>query len=113
MIELVGNTPLVELDILNPNPHVKVYGKLEGQNPGGSVKDRAALNMISKAIERGELGNGRQIVEATSGNTGIALAMIAAIKKIPITLIMPETATDERKASMRGYGAKTHINRRR
>jgi len=105
MIKLVGNTPLVELKVLNKNPNVKIFGKLEGQNPGGSVKDRAALNMITKAIERGELANGETIVEATSGNTGIALAMIAALKKIPITLLMPETATEERKASMRAYGA--------
>lgn len=105
MIELIGNTPLVKLQVLNQNPAVTVYAKLEGQNPGGSVKDRAALNMITKAIERGELGNGKEIVEATSGNTGIALAMIAALKKIPITLLMPETATEERKASMRAYGA--------
>lgn len=105
MIELVGNTPLVELKVLNQNPKVTIFGKLEGQNPGGSVKDRAALNMITKAIERGELGNGEQIVEATSGNTGIALAMIAALKKIPITLLMPESATEERKATMRAYGA--------
>ena len=105
MIELVGNTPLVELKVLNQNPNVKIFGKLEGQNPGGSVKDRAALNMITKAIDRGELKDGRHIIEATSGNTGIALAMIAALKKIPITLLMPESATEERKASMRSYGA--------
>ncbi len=105
MIELVGNTPLVKLNVLHQNPNVTIYGKLEGQNPGGSVKDRAALNMINGAIERGLLADGKQIVEATSGNTGIALAMIAALKKIPITLIMPETATEERKASMRAYGA--------
>ncbi|MFK8101976.1 MAG: pyridoxal-phosphate dependent enzyme, partial [Saprospiraceae bacterium] len=105
MIELVGNTPLVELKVLNQNPKVTIFGKLEGQNPGGSVKDRAALNMITKAIERGALGNGQQIVEATSGNTGIALAMIAALKQIPITLLMPESATEERKATMRAYGA--------
>lgn len=105
MIELVGNTPLVELKVLNQNPNVKVYGKLEGQNPGGSVKDRAALNMITKAVERGDLTGNKQIIEATSGNTGIALAMIASIKGIPITLLMPETATEERKASMRAYGA--------
>jgi cysteine synthase B len=105
MIRLVGNTPLVELKVLNQNPNVTIYGKLEGQNPGGSVKDRAALNMITKAIERGDLDGGKQIVEATSGNTGIALAMIAALKKIPITLLMPESATEERKASMRAYGA--------
>lgn len=105
MIELIGNTPLVELKILNTNPNVTIYGKLEGQNPGGSVKDRAALNMISKAIDRGELNGGKSIVEATSGNTGIALAMIATLKNIPITLLMPDTATEERKASMRAYGA--------
>lgn len=105
MIELVGNTPLVELKALNQNPNVTVYGKLEGQNPGGSVKDRAALNMITKAIERGELTQGRHIIEATSGNTGIALAMIAALKNIPITLLMPESATMERKAAMKAYGA--------
>ena len=105
MIELVGNTPLVEFKVLNQNPRVKLYGKLEGQNPGGSVKDRAALNMITKAVERGDLDGGKKIIEATSGNTGIALAMIAAMKKIPITLLMPESATEERKASMRAYGA--------
>ncbi len=105
MIQLVGNTPLVELKVLNANPNVTVYGKLEGQNPGGSVKDRAALNMITKAMERGDLDGGKGIVEATSGNTGIALAMIASIKGIPITLLMPETATEERKSSMRAYGA--------
>jgi cysteine synthase B len=105
MIELIGNTPLVELKALNKNPKVKVYGKLEGQNPGGSVKDRAALSMITNAIERGDLEGGKKLLEATSGNTGIALAMIAALKKIPITLIMPESATEERKASMRAYGA--------
>ncbi len=105
MIELVGNTPLVELKTLNKNPKVTILGKLEGQNPGGSVKDRAALNMISKAIERGELEGGKSLIEATSGNTGIALAMIAALKNIPITLLMPESATEERKASMRAYGA--------
>jgi len=105
MVELVGNTPLVELKALNQNPNVTIYGKLEGQNPGGSVKDRAALNMITKAIERGELTEGRQIVEATSGNTGIALAMIAALKNIPITLLMPASATMERKAAMKAYGA--------
>ena len=104
-IELVGNTPIVEINKINPNKNVKLYAKLEGQNPGGSVKDRAALSMISAIIESGQLHNGQQLLEATSGNTGIALAMIAAIKNVPITLLMPETATEERKQAMRAYGA--------
>ena len=103
--QLVGNTPLVKLNNLNPNPNVSLFAKLEGQNPGGSVKDRAALHMISGAIQRGELGNGQRIIEATSGNTGIALCMIAAIKNIPITILMPESATEERKLAMKAYGA--------
>ena len=73
LLELVGNTPLVELSRLNPNPKVKIFGKLEGNNPGGSVKDRAAKNMIEGAIARGELKAGMKLIEATSGNTGIAL----------------------------------------
>ena len=103
--QLVGNTPLVKLEQMNPNAEVTIYAKLEGQNPGGSVKDRAALSMINGALKRGELGNGQKIIEATSGNTGIALCMIAAIKKIPITILMPESATEERKLAMKAYGA--------
>ena len=103
--QLVGNTPLVKLEQINPNADVTIYAKLEGQNPGGSVKDRAALSMINGALKRGELGNGQKIIEATSGNTGIALCMIAAIKKIPITILMPESATEERKLAMKAYGA--------
>ena len=79
IIDLIGNTPLVELKKLNPNPNVTIYAKLEGTNPGGSVKDRAALNMIRSAIERGDIKPGMKLIEATSGNTGIALAMIACI----------------------------------
>ena len=105
ILELVGSTPLVEIDKLNPHAHVKIYGKLEGQNPGGSVKDRAAYSMIRGAIDRGELKDGMRLVEATSGNTGIALAMIAAQFDIPITLIMPESATKERVQTMQSYGA--------
>ena len=105
ILELVGGTPLVEIDKLNPHSHVKIYGKLEGQNPGGSVKDRAAYSMIRGAIDRGELKDGMHLVEATSGNTGIALAMIAAQFDIPITLIMPESATKERVQTMQSYGA--------
>ncbi len=105
ILELVGSTPLVEIDKLNPHSHVKIYGKLEGQNPGGSVKDRAAYSMIRGALDRGELKGGMRLVEATSGNTGIALAMIAAQFDIPITLIMPENATKERVQTMQSYGA--------
>ncbi len=105
IIEAIGNTPLIKLQRINPNPKVSLYAKLEGNNPGGSVKDRAALGMITEAIESGQLQSGQRIVEATSGNTGIALAMIAAIKQVPITLIMPETATEERKQAMLAYGA--------
>ena len=79
IIDLVGNTPLVEITRLNPNPKVKIYAKLEGNNPGGSVKDRSALNMIRSALERGEINKNTKLIEATSGNTGIALAMIASV----------------------------------
>ncbi|MTB52579.1 cysteine synthase CysM [Lewinella sp. W8] len=105
LFSLIGNTPLVDLSSLQDNPDVRIFGKLEGQNPGGSVKDRAAYGMIMGAKERGELDGGRRIVEATSGNTGIALAMIAARLKVPISLIMPESATAERVGTMRAYGA--------
>ncbi|MBO6792712.1 MAG: cysteine synthase CysM [Balneolaceae bacterium] len=103
--ELIGNTPLVEIEQLNPNKSVKIYGKLEGQNPGGSVKDRAALNMIQSAIQRNEIKVGDKLVEATSGNTGIALAMVAGKLGIKMTLIMPDGATPERVKTMRAYGA--------
>lgn len=102
---IIGNTPLVELSKIFKKPGIKVYGKLEGQNPGGSVKDRAAYGMITGALERGELKKGMRLVEATSGNTGIALAMIARLFGIDITLIMPENATVERVQTMRAYGA--------
>ncbi len=104
--DLVGNTPLVALNKIYNKPGVKVYGKLEGQNPGGSVKDRAAYGMINGAIERGELKPGVKLVEPTSGNTGIALAMIARTLGYEIELIMPENATKERVLTMEAYGAK-------
>lgn len=103
--ELIGNTPLVEIEQINANKSVKIYGKLEGQNPGGSVKDRAAFNMIKSAIERNEITVGNRLVEATSGNTGIALAMVAGKLGIKMTLIMPDGATPERIKTMRAYGA--------
>ncbi len=103
--ELIGNTPLVGIRRIIHKDHIQVYAKLEGQNPGGSVKDRAAYGMISKALERGDLKKEDHLVEATSGNTGIALAMIASEYKLPITLIMPENSTQERVDTMRAYGA--------
>lgn len=106
LLDLVGNTPLVELNRLNSNPNVNVYGKLEGNNPGGSVKDRAALSMIQGALARGELKPGMTLIEATSGNTGIALAMIARLYDIAIELVMPENSTHERVLTMEAFGAK-------
>jgi cysteine synthase B len=107
LFDLIGNTPLVELKALNPNPSasVKIYGKLEGQNPGGSVKDRAAYGMIKGALDRKEIAPGDKLVEATSGNTGIALAMIAQAMGVNMTLIMPDNSTSERIKTMRAYGA--------
>ena len=105
LVDLVGNTPLVEIKKIINKPGIKVYGKLEGHNPGGSVKDRAAYNMIKCALDRGDLKKEVKLVEATSGNTGIALAMIAAQFDIEITLIMPESATAERVSTMKAYGA--------
>jgi len=102
---LVGNTPLVELKRLWKGKYVTVLGKLEGNNPAGSVKDRPALNMIRRAEERGEISPGDRLIEATSGNTGIALAMAAAMKAYKMTLIMPDNMSEERRASMRAFGA--------
>ena len=105
-IELcVGNTPLVRLQRLNPNPSNIILGKLEGNNPAGSVKDRAALKMISEAEIRGEINPGDTLIEATSGNTGIALAMVAAIKGYKMILVMQENLSKERKDAMTAYGA--------
>ncbi len=105
IIDLIGNTPLVELTKLNSNPGVKIYAKLEGNNPGGSVKDRASLNMIRSALERGEIKKGMKLIEATSGNTGIALAMIASLFNLEIELVMPANSTRERKVTMEAFGA--------
>jgi S-sulfo-L-cysteine synthase (O-acetyl-L-serine-dependent) len=104
--ELIGNTPLVELDHIPVKKGVTIYGKLEGNNPGGSVKDRAAYGMITGALERNAVKPGDKLVEATSGNTGIALAMIARLKGLDITLIMPDNSTRERVLAMEAYGAK-------
>ncbi len=103
--QLIGNTPLVKIQNLNPNKSVTIYAKLEGQNPGGSVKDRAAFGMIKGALDRKEIKPGSKLVEATSGNTGIALAMIAQAMGVHMTLIMPDNSTAERIKTMKAYGA--------
>src|SRR3954468_5255248 len=109
VLDLVGNTPMVELQRINPNPKVRLYVKLEGNNPGGSVKDRPAKYMILKAAERGLLKPGMKLVELTSRNTGIALAMIAAVAGYEMHLVMPDSATPERVHTMRAYGAVVHL----
>ncbi|WP_207421064.1 cysteine synthase CysM [Desertivirga brevis] len=109
LIDLVGKTPLVEINRLNNNPNVKVYAKLEGNNPGGSVKDRPALNMIKSALERGDIKAGTKLIEATSGNTGIALAMIARLFDLEIELVMPSNSTKERTLTMEAFGAKVTL----
>ncbi len=106
ILSLVGNTPIVELKNIPVNKNVTIYAKLEGNNPGGSVKDRAAYGMIKGAYDRGELTPGIKLIEATSGNTGIALAMIASLFGVEIELVMPEDATRERVLTMQAFGAK-------
>lgn len=106
LVELIGNTPLLELQHIPVNKNVKIFGKLEGDNPGGSVKDRAAYGMIKGALDRGDIKPGDQLIEATSGNTGIALAMIARLMGLNMTLIMPDNSTKERVLAMEAYGAK-------
>jgi len=109
ILNTVGNTPMVELQRLNTNKKVKIFAKLEGNNPGGSVKDRPALNMIQSALERGDIQKGTKIIEATSGNTGIALALMAALFGLDIELAMPENSTRERVLTMEAYGAKVTL----
>ena len=103
--DFVGNTPLVRLQRLSPPGEVQVLAKLEGNNPAGSVKDRPALSMIRRAEDRGDIRPGDRLIEATSGNTGIALAMAAAVRGYRMTLIMPENMSLERRAVMRAFGA--------
>lgn len=106
LIELIGNTRLIEIQNIFRKEGVRLYGKLEGDNPGGSVKDRAAYGMIRGALDRGDIKPGDRLVEATSGNTGIALAMIARVMGLDMTLIMPDNSTRERILGMEAYGAK-------
>jgi cysteine synthase B len=105
ILDLVGNTPLVELPKLSPKTDVRLYAKLEGQNPTGSIKDRIAVAMIDAAEASGELDPGRALLEPTSGNTGISLAMVAKVRGYPLTCVMPENATEERKRLLRIFGA--------
>src|SRR3954467_2959434 len=103
--ELIGATPLVEVSRLSPNPRVRVLAKLEGQNPGGSVKDRAAKYMVEEAEKDGVLVPGKTIIESSSGNTGIALAMIARMKGYPLKIVLPENVSVERRQLLEVWGA--------
>jgi S-sulfo-L-cysteine synthase (O-acetyl-L-serine-dependent) len=107
--DLIGNTPMVELLHVGVNPRVKIFAKLEGNNPGGSVKDRPAYNMIKSAIERGDLKPGMKLIEATSGNTGIGMALVANLFGVDIELALPSTSTRERTLTMEAYGAKVTL----
>lgn len=109
ILNLIGNTPLVKAQFLNPNPNVDLYFKMEGHNPGGSVKDRAAYNILKSALDRGDINQQTKLIEPTSGNTGIALAMIAGLFKLNIELVMPENSTKERVQTMRAFGAKVTL----
>ncbi len=109
LINTIGNTPLVEIRSFHDNPNVKIYAKLEGNNPAGSVKDRAALSMIRSALDRGDINKDTKLIEATSGNTGIALAMIASLYGLSLELVMPSTSTRERMLTMQAYGAKVTL----
>lgn len=107
--DIIGNTPMVELVRLNPNPKVRIFGKLEGNNPGGSVKDRPAYNMIKSALDRGSINKDTVLIEATSGNTGIGMALVANLFGLKIELVMPSNSTRERVLTMEAYGAKVTL----
>jgi len=106
VFELIGKTPMVRINKMNPNPHVEIYAKLEGFNPMGSLKDRIALRMIERAEEEGKLTKDKTILEATSGNTGISVAWVAALKGYRCTIVMPESVSDERRKILMVLGAK-------
>jgi cysteine synthase B len=105
ILETIGNTPLVEIKKLNPNPKTKIYAKLEGFNPTGSVKDRIAMAMVTAAEKKGVLKKGKTIIEATSGNTGIGVAMVAAMKGYKTIIVMPESMSEERRKMIKAFGA--------
>ncbi|HEX7167302.1 MAG TPA: cysteine synthase family protein [Acidimicrobiales bacterium] len=104
VLDLVGNTPLVDISELSPNPRVKIFAKLEGQNPGGSVKDRVALSMVEEALKNGDLKPGQTILESSSGNTGIGLALVARVKKHPLKIVLPENVSPERRQMLEVWG---------
>lgn len=106
VLELIGNTPIVKINRLNPNKNVNIFAKLEGQNPGGSIKDRIALKMLEQAEKEGKLTKGKTIIEATSGNTGIAIAMIAAVKGYKVEIVMSDAVSVERQKMIAAFGAK-------
>ena len=112
ILGLIGNTPLLELRNLRDGigPDVRIFAKIEGFNPGGSIKDRPAWNMVRNGLERGALCAGKTILDSTSGNTGIALAMIGAALGYPVKLVMPENVSEERKRVIQAYGAETVLS---
>ena len=105
ILDLIGDTPIVDVSELSPNPSVRLLAKMEGQNPAGSVKDRIALAMVADAEADGTLVSGRTIIEPSSGNTGIALAMIARIRGYPIKIVLPENVSPERRQALEVFGA--------
>jgi cysteine synthase len=105
VLDLIGNTPLLDISALSPNPRVAIFAKLEGANPGGSVKDRAAKSMVEEAEKEGVLQPGQTIIESSSGNTGIALAMIARVKGYPLKVVLPENVSVERRQLLEVWGA--------
>ncbi len=106
ILGLIGNTPLVKINRINPNPNVTIYAKLEGNNPGGSIKDRIALKMIEQAESEGALLKGKTIIEPTSGNTGISLAMLSVVKGYDLEIVMSEAVSIERRKMLKAFGAK-------
>ncbi len=109
ILELIGSTPMLQISRLNPNPNVRIYAKLEGQNPTGSIKDRIALKMIEQAEREGTLTRGKTILEPTSGNTGIGLAMIGAVKGYAVEIVMSEAVSIERRHMIAAFGAKVTL----
>ena len=105
VLDLIGNTPLVDVSVLSPNPRVRILAKMEGQNPAGSVKDRIAAKMVAEAEADGTLTPGKTIIEPSSGNTGIAMAMIAQLKGYPIKIVLPENVSVERRQLLEVFGA--------